>query len=230
MKIKNLLIFVLAFSFTLSATFAYTEVNCSTNPVFSENNCGQCFDWWTKAQWDNIWLMTDDWVNSSWNDKILYKEEQEMPVMVNLNPSNVTWTQQPSEENFWEYTTEFNNLYSEEDLWYILPDGEKISWLKSKLWYAYRLDKNTVPAWWNIGLLIYTIVTHDMLDWWATITVDSTEHKECVLFKSWESTEEVTPPKKEEPKRLPETWPEHILLVILALILWFGLLRFRKTS
>jgi hypothetical protein len=39
-----------------------------------------------------------------------------MPVMINLNPSNVTWTQQPSEEGFWEYTTEFNNLYSEEDL------------------------------------------------------------------------------------------------------------------
>jgi hypothetical protein len=44
MKIKNFLILVLAFSFTLSSTFAYTEVNCSTNPVFSENNCGQCFD------------------------------------------------------------------------------------------------------------------------------------------------------------------------------------------
>jgi hypothetical protein len=47
-------------------------------------------------------------------DKIVYKEEQLDPEMLNLDPSNVTWTQTPSSENFWKYTDEFNALYSED--------------------------------------------------------------------------------------------------------------------
>jgi hypothetical protein len=35
--------------------------------------------------------------------------------MVNLSPTNVTWTQVPDSNNFWEYTDELNNLYSEDD-------------------------------------------------------------------------------------------------------------------
>jgi len=45
--------------------------------------------------------------------KIVYKEEQVDPEMINLDSSNVTWTQTPDSENFWEYTDEFNALYSD---------------------------------------------------------------------------------------------------------------------
>lgn len=229
MNAKKLLVLITVISLSIPSVFSYDEISCSTDSIFSANGCWQCFDGWAKWKWNNIWLMSDDWVNSSSDSKILYKEEQEMPTMVNLSPSNVIWSQTPNWENFWEYTADFNNLYSEEDLWYVLNAWEKVNWLKSKLWYAYSLDKNSVPEWWNIGLLIYTIVTHDMTDWWATVSVDNNEHSECVLFKSWEASKTVivTP---EKPKRLPETWPEHVLLVILALILWFGLVRFTKRA
>ncbi|MDP2395951.1 MAG: hypothetical protein Q8S84_04250 [bacterium] len=52
--------------------------------------------------------------------KILYKEEQKDPYMVNLSPTNVTWTQTPNSDKFWEYTDELNALYSEKDFGYIL--------------------------------------------------------------------------------------------------------------
>jgi hypothetical protein len=45
--------------------------------------------------------------------KILYKEEQIEPEMINLNSDNVVWSQMPSSDNFWEYTDEFNTLYSD---------------------------------------------------------------------------------------------------------------------
>ncbi len=228
MTTKKVLVIFSILCLSIPNVFSYDEIECSTDTVFSSNTCWQCFNWGTKWVWDNIWLMSDDWVNSWSSSKIVYKEEQDMPTMVNLSPSNVTWSQTPNSDDFWEYTTEFNKLYSEEDLWYVLPAWEKINWLKSKLWYAYSLDKNTIPTWWNIGLLIYTIVTHNMTDWWATVSVDTNEHKECVLFKSWKAKKKVIPLKK--PKRLPETWPESILLVILALILWFGLVRFTKKA
>jgi hypothetical protein len=49
-----------------------------------------------------------------------------------------------------------------------------------------------------------------------------------VLFTSaTEKTEEVAP-IVEKPKKLPQTWPEHILLLILAMILAFGVVKFTQ--
>jgi hypothetical protein len=45
--------------------------------------------------------------------KILYKEEQVDPEMINLSSGNVQWIQTPSSDGFWEYTEEFNKLYSD---------------------------------------------------------------------------------------------------------------------
>jgi len=50
----------------------------------------------------------------------MYKEQQVMPEFINLNTSSVSWSQTPSSENFWEYTDDFNNLYSEDQFGYVL--------------------------------------------------------------------------------------------------------------
>jgi hypothetical protein len=149
-----------------------------------------------------------------------------MPVMVNLNSTEVSWKDRPSSDWFWKYTNELDSRYNDSEDAYILWVWEEVMWLQSSVWYAYGLTQNDVEEYWNIGLLVYTIITHNILSDW-TVTDDSEEHKECVLFKSWENEWETPPIDPVEPPVVPETWPEHILLVVLALILgfWFFILK-----
>lgn len=227
----SLIIFPL---FIMWNALAYDEIECSTDSVFSEYSCNQCFDWWTRVQWDNLWLLTDLWSNVTDVKQILYKEEQRDPQMVNLSPSNVTWTQVPDSNNFWEYTDELNNLYNEDDFWYVLDPGKSVVWLKSTLSHAYNLEKNTTQEWENIWMLIYSIVSHNILSDGEVSMDDSSEHLECVLFKSWESAIEEEPEEEvipETPKELPPTWPEdYLLLLIFAMIFSFWILWFRKKA
>lgn len=229
-KVAFVLVAWLALSF--SSVFAdYKEVQCSTNPAFEANSCNQCFDGGTKAEGDNLGLLTDKWSNSSSGDQIVYKEEQKMPFMVNLSEGSVTWTQVPNSEGFWEYTQEFNDLYSQKDEGYILKAGQSITWLKSKLGYAFSLEKNSAPAGTDVGLLVYPFKGHNV---WVDgkITMDDKEHRECVLLKSDATmkpvVKEQTEPKK--PVELPKTGPEHIILLLVAMLIGTGLILFRKKA
>ena len=207
---------------------AYEEVECSVDSVYSEYSCNQCFDWGSKIQGDHLGLLSDLWMNATDVAKILYKEEQTDPEMISLDSSNVSWTQTPGSEGFWEYTDEFNALYSDLEEWYVLNAGNSVTWIKSNLSHAYKLEKNTATEWANIGLLVYPITTHNILAD-GEITIDNSEHKECVLFKSGEAAKAVV--ASEEPKKLPETGPaEFMLLAILAMILAFGLLQYKTKS
>ncbi|MDD2907844.1 MAG: hypothetical protein PHH98_04330 [Candidatus Gracilibacteria bacterium] len=213
----------------LLASFSYThadtkEVECSTDPVFAEYSCNQCFDGGSKEQGGFIGLLTDIWSNTSESDKILYKEQQEMPEMVNLNTSKVEWSQTPDSKDFWEYTPEFEAVFSTEQDGYVLGAGKSLTWLKSKLGYAYKLDKNETAKDENIGLLIYPILSHTLLAN-GELGMSNTPHNECVLYKSAAGVAPVVTP----PKTLPQTGPaEYFLLLILAMILGFGIVRFKN--
>lgn len=227
---KKLLAVVSLLAISTPSFAAYEEIECTTNKAFSENSCQQCFDWGSKVQGDNLGLLSDLWVNATDVSKILYKEEQKDPRMVNLNASNVNWIQTPDAEKFWEYTDEFTALYSEKDFGYILAPWKSVNWLKSSLSHAYKLEKNTAKSWENIGMLIYPIVTHNILASGEISMDDSTEHNECVLFKSWDAaTPEVV--VQWVPKKLPQTWPsEFMLLIIIAMIASFWILKVRSKS
>lgn len=223
---------VLALS-TLSAS-AYTEVKCDTDPVFSANSCNQCFTDKDRAEGSYLGKLKDEWINSSTSDKILYKIEQEMPKMINLSPSLVQWKQEPSWDDFWEFPEELNSIYDNDDEWYILKKGKKVTWLESKKWSTFKLEKNKAKEGANIGLLTYLITSHNISENWD-INTDATEHKECVLFKSGKEAqqEKVVPAKKADPKapakKLPKTGPEHyLLLFLLAMILGFWIMKIRK--
>jgi len=223
------IIWTLLISTLINTSFvsAYTEIDCSTDIAFESYSCNQCFDWETKTKWDYIWLLIDDWINPTDTDKILYKEEQRMPEMFNLNPDYVAWSQTPSAEWFWQYSDDFDALYSEEDLGYILEAWKRVTWLESKMGYAYKLDNNAAETNANIGLLVYPITTRVIESNWTPSIIDQ-EHIECVLFKSAWASEIETP---EKPEKLPETGPtEYILLLIIAMILWFGVLRLSSRS
>lgn len=224
---KKILSIVLLSILVLPVASAYEEIDCTSDVVFETNSCNQCFDWGWKNQLDLIGLLRDDWINDSASSMILYKEEQKMPNMVNLNSSNVTWSQTPSTDGFWEYSSDFDALYSEDEEWYILESWNRVTWLESKMWYAFKLDANSAPANSNIGLLVYPISTHLMLDD-GTPSIDDDEHKECVLFKSAAAA---TPVEPEEVERLPDTGPaEWILLWILAMILGFSIMRIKNKA
>lgn len=210
----------------VTPAFAFQEVDCTTDPAFEKSSCNQCFKWWDKVQGDPIDFLADEWVNNTGNDMLLFKEIQNEPNLINLDPTNVQWTQNPSSEGFWEYTTEFDNLYSELEWGYILEAGKKITWIKSKLGYAYNLEKNDAPAGSNIGMLVYPIlVTPILAD--DTLADEEEVHNECVLFTS--GNQEPVEPQK--PAKLPETGPAEVaMLAFLAMILAFGITKIRKQS
>ena len=234
MKLTNIFtaISILALS-TLSAS-AYTTVKCDTDPVFAANSCNQCFTDKNRGEGSNLGELKDEWINNSTSDKILYKVEQDMPKMINLSPSLVKWEQNPSSKDFWEYTENLNKIYDNENEWYVLSKGKKVTWIESKKGFTYTLSKNKEAEWKNIGLLTYLITTHNISDNWD-INPDRDEHKECVLFKSGKKVEQtkVVPGKKwttkTPAKKLPKTGPEHyILLMLLAMIIGFGVVKMRS--
>lgn len=223
---KKLLATLALVTFSPVSFAAETEIECSSDSVFSEYSCNQCFDWGTKSEWAFIGLLSDEWINESENSKILYTEQQENPELINLDTDNVEWTQDPSGEDFWEYTDEFQALMDEENGGYVLTAMSSVNWIKSKLGYAYKLERNEASENQNIGLLVYPILSHTIMDDGEISMNESWAHKECVLYKSADAnTKEI-----ETPKELPETGPaEFFLLFILAMILAFGVLRFKNS-
>lgn len=218
---------LVAIATTSSAFGAYEEIECSSDAVFAANSCSQCFTGGTQSTGANIGLLSDLWANTGNTDQLVYKEEQEMPTMLSLG--GATWSQTPSSENFWEYTTEFNSLYSETEDAFVLQAGEKVNWIKSKLGYAYTLDQNPAAQDENIGLLVYNLTTHALMD--GIIDEQGIDHKECVLFTSNAGeAPAVVSETPTEPKRLPETGAEHVLLLMIALLLGFGFFKFRKQA
>jgi hypothetical protein len=141
--------------------------------------------------------------------------------------SNVSWSQTPdSPEEFWWYTSEFEALASsEDDDIYILWAWKEVPWIRSNTASAYKLDRNGEPKDTNIWLLVYTFVSAPVLED-GSISEELDHHVECVLYKSWD---EIKAPAV-VPK-LPKTWPaEYFLLLILAMVLWFGILKFRGSK
>ncbi|MCD5380289.1 hypothetical protein LR004_00010 [Candidatus Gracilibacteria bacterium] len=240
MKATKILTALSLLALSATGASAYDEVKCNTDATFAANSCDQCFTGGAKGEGDNLGFLKDEWVNSSQVDKMLYKEEQEMPKMINLNEGLVSWKSVPGTKGFWEYTADFNKLYQADEEGYVLAKGQKVVWLESKKGYAYSLEKNRVEAGKNIGMLVYALSTHNISEN-GNVNTDPNVHNECVLFTSGTPKPKVAvnPGTKETPKvgaktpakKLPNTGPEHyILLMLLAMVLGFGIMKMRKNA
>lgn len=205
----------------------YEEISCSTDAVFSENSCNQCFDGWSKSIDSTVGGLSDIWRNQTWVSTVMFEELQEMPVMKGLNGAE--WTEDKVSDKFWELTPEVKALMDQKQQGYVLAAWKEVNWIKSTEGSSYVLTKNDAPKWQNNWLLVYSIKVNPILESWEVSTEDSV-HKECVLFKSWDAPVSETPvTKTEKPKQLPKTWPEQFfLLLLLAMFLAFGILRFKK--
>ncbi len=225
MKLKKIFSFLLLSLLLITPVYWYEPIECNTDPIFSSNSCNQCFKWGKQSQWEQpIGFLFDDWINNTSNDMLLYKEIQEEPRLINLYPEKAEWEQIPSSQWFWEYTSEFENIYSDAEEWYLLEAWKKVTWIKSKLWYGYKLAENKVPNGENLALLVFPITAHAIMDD-GSISDENSVHNECVLYTSGE---DITPDPRE---RLPDAWPtEFWLLALLAMLFSFILVKMRRKS
>ena len=173
---------------------------------------------WTKAEWDQLGLLTDIWSNGTSKSMYMLKAENELTDSVRmLSLNGAAWSYEPSQDWFWEYTPALEELTNDAGF-YTLEAGKSVDWIQSKLGYSIKLNK---WAWngKNSGLLKYTLNVH--VDDAGTPAEATTSHTECVLFKSsWVAT--TTTPTKEV-KKLPQTGPQEVLLLLLSLLLAGGL-------
>lgn len=224
-SVTKILSSVLLLAFMTSTSYAaVTTVECSSDPAFASNSCSQCFDGGTAVEGDDKGLLTDEWVNATTASQVLFKEEQDMPSMVALG--GATWKEIKASDSidFWQYTEALDALYDEDNLGYVLPSNEKVTWLESTLGSAYSLTSNPASEGSNIGMIVYDIAVHALSDE-GNVSLDAETHRECVLIKS--GTPGDTPSVPETPE-LPQTGAEHLLLAFVALLLGFGFLKFRK--
>ena len=221
--LSSILISVLVATSTVSA--AYSEISCSTDEVFAANSCVQCFDWWEKSEGANLGLLTDVWSNGTSKDMYMLKAENELSDSVRMFALNQSaWSYEPSQDAFWEYTTNLETL-THDEWFYTLEAWKSVDWIQSKLWYSIKLNKSA-EAGKNIGLLKYTLNVH--VDDNGVPDETTTTHTECVLFKS--AWAEETPVVPEEPTTLPDTGPQEVLLLLLSLLLagWLFFVSKRK--
>ena len=217
---------VLALLTTWSAFAAgwYNEISCSSDAAFAENSCVQCFDWGEKSEWDNLGLLSDVWSNGTSKPMYMLKAENELTNSVRMIAlNNSAWSYEPSQDAFWEYTSSLEELVHDEGF-YTLEANKSVDWIQSKLGYSIKLNK-AAESGQNTWLLKYTLNVH--VDDAGTPEEAITSHTECVLFKSagWE-----TPVTPEEPKELPKTGPQEVLLLIISLLLagWLFFVSKRK--
>ena len=217
---------ILAMSFAWVTSAAYSEVSCSTDADFSANSCTQCFDWGAKSEWDQLGLLTDVWSNWTSGNMYMLKAENELTDAVKMISLNgATWSYEPTKDAFWEYTPALEAL-SSESWFYTLAAWKSVDWIQSKLGYSLKLNKGTAN-WVNAWILKYTLNVH--ADDAGTPAEATTSHNECVLFKwTWDKT--VVTPTPEKPKKLPQTWPQEVLLLLLSLLLagWLFFISRRK--
>lgn len=199
------------------------EISCSTDAIFSEYSCNQCFEGGERWVNGTVGGLSDLWVNTSGVPQALYKEIQTMPRMVALN--GAVWDEDKVSDSFWVFSPELDRYYNS-GLWaYILQPGENANWIESTEGSSYVLKTTPSTTGANAWLLVYELESNPILDN-GEISTDVWTHKECVLYKSGA---QVVTPKNEKPKELPKTGPEQFfLLLLLAMFLAFGVLRFKK--
>lgn len=93
-----------AFMPLVASAAAYPEVSCSTQKAFESNSCDQCFDGGVLKSGDTLGRLVDTWTNKSSNDQVAFKDEQQMPTIVNIGGSATIWSMNPKDPaDFWKF-------------------------------------------------------------------------------------------------------------------------------
>lgn len=209
----------------------YTEVACDKD-FFTSNSCNQCFDWWKKMAWEKIAWITDSWTNPNTTEQVIYKDEQKMPEIINLGWAATTWINNPLEaDKFYKFADEI--VWTDSATWsgkqeFLLEWGKTVNFLESDLGASYALQSTDKKEWDPIGLLKFSLTYHDTdasaKEWEAKL------HTECVAYYAW-TPAPATPVAKTPAEAIKvKTWPESFVLIIIAMLLSFVFIKYRKRA
>lgn len=208
----------------------YKEVDCASKDYFTANSCNQCFEWWSKAVWEKITWLTDSWTNPNSTEQVIYKDEQKFPEMVSVG--NSVWISNPMEiEKFWKYSDEI--LFIDSATWsgkqeFLLEWWKTINFLEWDLGASYALQSSDVNEWEATGILKFYLSYHDTDE--SAKESEVKNHTECVAFTAWAKAIAAPVPTTPQEVTQVKTWPETIFVILAALLLAFGLIRYRKKA
>lgn len=210
----------------------YSEVACDKD-YFTSNTCNQCFEWGKKMAWEKIAGLTDSWTNPNTTEQIIYNDEQKFPEIVNLWWAGTIWVNNPLDATkFWKYSdeivwTDSATAWKQE---FLLEWGKTVNYLEADLWASYALQKTDKKEWEPVWLLKFFVNYHDT-DATAKESAIKT-HTECVVYYAWTPVIAPVTPAPVTPKEATKvkTWPESVVLVLIAALLWLGFVKLRKKA
>lgn len=206
----------------------YTEVACSSDAIFGQNTCDQCFRGRAVKVGDRLTGLSDNWNNSSANILIAVKDEQKTPNMVAVNS---VWTPTSADESkMWVSSPEIAWIpgTSGKDE-FTLMANQKVKFMQTDLGAGYTLTSSTKNHGDVIGLLKFPVVYYTMDVNTATRSTAPQTHYECVTYTLDAPAATPTP---EKPNTTPpaeatktETGPaETLVLIVAAFFIAFGLM------
>lgn len=209
----------------------YPEVACDKD-YFTANSCIQCFDWGKKMVWEKIAWLTDSWTNPNTTEQVIYKDEQKMPELINLGWANTVWINNPLEaDKFYKFADEI--VWTDSATWsgkqeFLLEWGKTVNFLESDLGASYALQSTDKKEWDAIGILKFNINFHD-----TDASAKESEgklHTECVAYYAW-TPAPVTPVAQTPPEATKvKTGPELTAILIIAMLLSFVLIKYKKKA
>ncbi|EKD66167.1 MAG: hypothetical protein ACD_49C00060G0009 [uncultured bacterium (gcode 4)] len=206
----------------------YEKVACDKE-FFIQNTCSECFAGWNKNIWEKITSLNDSWTNPNTTEQIIYSDEQTFPELVNLWGDTTKWLTSPEDNTkFWKI--------SQEIIWndsktgsgrqeFLLEWGKTVNLYESDLWATYTVDSTDKKEWEAIGLLKFPLAYHNIDATWKEW--EKMNHTECVAY--YAGTPVVAPVAPAEVTKV-KTWPQSLILILMALILSFFFLRLRKKA
>lgn len=207
----------------------YKEVACSTDAIFGQNSCDQCFEGRAVKVGERLSGLSDSWTNNTSNYLIAVKDEQKTPNMVSFDS---TWTPTSADESkMWKSSPQISWIpgTNGKEEFQLLP-GSKVTFYETDLGAGFTLASSNKKNGDTIGLLRFPVVYYTMDMATVTRSSSATTHYECVKYtldapKAPETPKE-TPKKPVTPEQTKtETGPtETLILIVAAFFIAFGLM------
>lgn len=205
----------------------YKEVSCSSDAIFGQNSCNQCFTGKSVKVGERLTDLFDNWNNTSTNVLVAYKDEQKTPNMVAVGAN---WVPSSSDESkIWKSASDVVWMPSTNGKGdsFMLIAGQKVRFMQSDFGAGYTLESTTQKHGDVIGLLRFPIVYHTLDATTGSNDSAATTHYECVTYTLDAPTTPVEPPVPVTPPSVTktETGPaETLVLIVAAFFIAFGLM------
>lgn len=209
----------------------YKEVSCSSDAIFGQHTCDQCFTGKAVKTGERLTGLFDNWTNKTGNLLIAVKDEQKVPSMVSVGS---VWTPTSADESkMWISAPEIAWIpgASGKDE-FTLMSGQEVKFMQTDLGAGYTLTSSSKKNGEVIGLLKFPVTYYTMDVNTATRSTTSETHYECVTYTldAPATPEKTTPTPEKKPTPKPEQTKvtsgpaETLVLIVAAFFIAFGLM------